>query len=110
MRGTGQSPFASVAEKRSVQFSTRFLLLIMVVFAIFAAGLAYATRIPVISDEFNSWIGRVSKAETPANSRTAQVLFVFFVYAAPLLMAMVVWSLSYLLKRFQPLREEEDDE
>ena len=112
MRGSGENPFAPVSKNQGVRFSLRFLLLLNVVFTCAAAGLAFVSRVPSVSEEFNSWLGRANS--TPAdNSRTSQVIFVFAVYAMPLFMAIIVWVFSLgiqWLQRVMPRPKPDSDE
>jgi|688.fasta_scaffold28263_5 hypothetical protein len=104
MRGSGENPFATVNKTQGVRFSLRFLLLLNVVFTCTAAGLAFVARVPSVSEEINAWLGRANS--TPAeNDRASQVIFVFAVYAMPLVMAILVWLFSLAiqwLQRFMP--------
>ncbi len=109
MRGPGQSPFAQIDRNAGTRFSLRFLLLLMIVFSCAAAGLGYAVRIPAISEELNAWYGQTSDGKGNSG-RTAQVLFVFFVYSMPLFMAMLIWSLSIILGWLKRFRSESDAE
>lgn len=112
MRGNGENPFAPVTKTQSVRFSLRFLLLLNVVFTCAAAGLAFVARVPSVSEEFNAWLGRAN-APPADNSRTSQVIFVFAVYAMPLLMAIIVWVFSLgmqWLQRVWPRPEADSDE
>ncbi|MBL8871864.1 MAG: hypothetical protein JNK90_18965 [Planctomycetaceae bacterium] len=112
MRGKGENPFATNTKTRGVRFSLRFLLLLNAVFTCSAAALAFVSRVPAVSEEISAWMGQANTA-SGGDNRTAQVIFVFAVYAMPLFMATLVWLFGLTIgwiQRVMPRPEPQTDD
>ena len=79
-----QSPFAKVEKRSAFRFGLGTMLLIMIVFSLMSAGLFYAVRVPAVAREVDSILGK-SDSSASALDRRAQLIFILFCYAAPLL-------------------------
>ncbi len=79
-----QSPFAKVERQSTFRFGLGTMLLIMVVFSLMSAGLFYAVRVPAVAREVDSMLGKPDSTAT-SSDRRAQLIFVLFCYATPLL-------------------------
>lgn len=86
------SPFAEKQVKSGPKFGMTFLLLMMVIFASCFAALGLAIRVPAVTSEINAWLGQPT--DQAALDRSAQVRFAYFCYAAPLLLAIVIQTVS----------------
>ncbi|QDT07853.1 hypothetical protein K227x_62820 [Rubripirellula lacrimiformis] len=71
---------AAPPKRRPPQISIGFMLLMTIVFAVMAAGLLYAARVPAIQNEFT----RRSGGDV---GRLPHIIFVMFTFTSPLLLA-----------------------
>ena len=105
------SPFLQVKPRR-LSFSSVLILLLMVVFAGLGLLIYNALNVPAITHELDAWLGRQSKTVDTADSREAQIIFVLFCYAAPLMLGILVHGLHQainFLDRRRRHREREED-
>ena len=80
-----QSSSAGRSDLGRFQISLTTMLLITLVFSVMSAGLFYASQIPEISDEFDSYVGTGGRSAD--SGRKFQLLFIMFTYSMPLIMA-----------------------
>jgi len=106
-----QSPF--LAEKpRKFQFSLGSLLLAMVIFSTMSASLLWASRLPLVSNELNAWMGTVPSTNRDGSDRRTQLMFLILCYSSPLLMAATLNLLLFgfrTLERFGTNESKPDD-
>ncbi len=70
-----------------------------------------AMNVPAITNELDAWLGRQSKTVDTADSRKAQIVFVMFCYAAPLMLGILVHALHQVINFFdRRMREREHKE
>ncbi len=85
----------------------------MVVFAGLGILIYNAMHVPAITNELDAWLGRQSKTVETSESREAQIVFVMFCYAAPLMLGILVHGLHQLInfldRRMRDREREEDD-
>jgi hypothetical protein len=81
-----KSPFLET-ERERFQLSFGTLMVVMVIMATMMAGLLFATRLPLITNELKAWFGQVpSSSDLTGNERRTQLYFLLFCYSSPLLM------------------------
>ncbi|MDZ4852599.1 MAG: hypothetical protein SGI77_25195 [Pirellulaceae bacterium] len=80
------SPFLTT-KPRTFQFSLGTLLIAMAVFSTMSATLLWASRLPLITNELNAWMGTVPSTNRDGSDRGTQLMFLIFCYSSPLLMA-----------------------
>ena len=100
-------------QPRRLSFSSILILLLMVVFAGLGLLVYNAMNVPAITNELDAWLGRQSKTVNTADSREAQIVFVMFCYAAPLMLGILVHGLHQVINFFDRRlrqREREEDE
>lgn len=73
-------------KRKGLQFSLATMMLMMLVFSVFAAGLYYASRIPGIADELAALTG-LGGSSNHDGGRLLQITFIMFTYSMPLIMA-----------------------
>jgi hypothetical protein len=105
-----ESPFAQLQPRR-LSFSSILILLLMVVFAGLGLLIYNAMNVPAITNELDAWLGRQSKTVNTADSREAQIIFVMFCYAGPLMLGILVHGLHQAINFFdRRMRQREQDE
>ncbi|MEM9586389.1 MAG: hypothetical protein AAGA03_03835 [Planctomycetota bacterium] len=75
------------AAVRPPQVSLRFMMLMMVVFAVISAGFFYASMVPAVRDDLNALVGSNEAIESGKMNRLAHIGFIMFTFTSPLLMA-----------------------
>lgn len=74
------------------QISLGFMLLMMVICALFSAGLFYASRVPAVRNDISALVG-----DKPGGGedigRTAHLTFIMFTFTSPLILAGVLSTL-----------------
>jgi sterol desaturase/sphingolipid hydroxylase (fatty acid hydroxylase superfamily) len=111
-RSSVDSPFMKVQVAR-LSFTTLLIMLLTVVGAGIGLLIFYALRVPAITAELNAWLGWSSPVADTGQGRAAQVVFILFVYTAPLGLGIVVYFLHYLVSWLDHLnraRESAEDE
>ena len=81
-----------------MQLSLGVMLLMMVIFAFFSAGLFYAAKIPEVQQEIAVLTGQ--PVDVDRSRRGPQIAFILFTFSSPLLLAMVVWTAQNVMHRF----------
>lgn len=106
-----ESPFQKQEQVR-LSFSLLVVLLLMVVGAGTALLLYSAMKVPAITNEFNSWLGRTGQEVDLKEARRAQLIFAMYLYSAPLALGMLVFSLhrfvNFLDRRSRKATPEDD--
>ena len=87
-------------QPQRLSFSSILILLLMVVFAGLGLLIYNAMNVPAITNELDAWLGRQSKTVDSADSREAQIVFVMFCYAAPLMLGILVHALHQVINFF----------
>ncbi len=106
------SPFLQAAPVK-LGFGTVMIMLLTVVGAGAALLIWYALQVPAITSELNAWAGRPNPVVDTAAGRRAQLVFLMFVYSAPLALGILVYMLHYWLQwlnRWRQSREGADDD
>ncbi|GAB5514239.1 hypothetical protein [Rhodopirellula baltica] len=70
------------------QVSIAVSLLLVLISAVFLAGLFYASRVPSVQTDFAIWMG--AKPPEDDSGSLAQVLFIMFTFTSPLVIAMTL--------------------
>ena len=98
-------------QPQRLSFSSILILLLMVVFAGLGLLIYNAMNVPAITNELDAWLGRQSKTVNSADSREAQIVFVMFCYAAPLMLGILVHALHQVINFFdRRMRERQRSE
>lgn len=107
-----ESPFQSPLEQQQVKlsFSLLMVLLLMVVGAGAALLVFFAMRVPAITNELNSWLGRTAQEVDVKDARRAQLVFAMYVYCSPLALGMLVYGLHILVNLFEDRAKVESPE
>ena len=93
------------SQRRPPQISIAFMMMLMLIFSFISAGLFYASRVPVIQDEFSMLMtGKVPDATDDESGRLAQIVFVMFTFTSPLLLAGVISTGMTVLRWFERRR------
>jgi hypothetical protein len=87
-------------KRRPPQISLALMMLMMVVFAIISAGLFYAARVPAVQSDINSLFGGDANGAEDVG-RNAQLTFIMFTFASPLILAGLLSSGMAVLEWFQ---------
>jgi len=83
---------------RRPQISLALVMLLMVVFAVFSAGLLYMSRVPAIQSELSSFGGGDIEIDEDIG-RTAHLMFIMFTFTSPLILAIVVSTALAIFRR-----------
>jgi hypothetical protein len=83
---TDDSPFLDVRPS-TFQFSLGSMLIAMAVFSMMSACLLWASRLPLVTNELNSWMGTVPSTNRDGSDRATQLMCLLFCYSTPLLLA-----------------------
>jgi uncharacterized iron-regulated membrane protein len=86
------------------QFRLGTLLVAMLVFSVMSACLLWASRLPLITQELNAWLGTLPSKNRDGSDRTTQLLFLLFCYAMPLLMATALSSILSIFRWVDKMR------
>lgn len=106
-----ESPFLKKEPVR-IKFSVLILLLLTVVGAGLSMLLLLALRVPALSSELRATMGLVEIPSDPESSRKAHIIFVIFLYTAPLGLGILVYLLHYCLNwlnRISQTRKEPEE-
>jgi sterol desaturase/sphingolipid hydroxylase (fatty acid hydroxylase superfamily) len=106
-----ESPFLKEEPVR-IKFSVLILLLLTVVGAGLSMLLLLALRVPALSTELRATMGLVEIPSDPESSRKAHIIFVIFLYTAPLGLGILVYLLHYFLNwlnRISQTRKEPEE-
>ncbi|MCC9642402.1 hypothetical protein LOC71_08965 [Rhodopirellula sp. JC740] len=80
------------------QISIAVALLLVLVSAVFLAGLFYASRVPSVQTDIAIWMG-VKIPESEAGN-LSQVLFIMFTFTSPLAIAMILSLVMSVWNKF----------
>ncbi|MCY2976336.1 MAG: hypothetical protein NTW52_16900 [Planctomycetota bacterium] len=94
------TPFAK-SQSSGFQFSMGSLLVIMLLVSVMSASLLWASRLPMVTDEIHILLGTTPATNNDGTDRGAQLVFLLFCYAAPLLMAGLLHSWLMIFRLFQ---------
>ncbi|MBX3421930.1 MAG: hypothetical protein KF752_10295 [Pirellulaceae bacterium] len=103
-----ESPFQERQPVR-LSFSMLMLLLLMVVASGVAMLLGLAMRVPAFSNDLRAFWGLTEVTTDAESSRKAQIVFVMFLYIAPLGLGLAVYALHHLLNWLSRFRTSQPD-
>ena len=78
------------------------MMMLILIFSFISAGLFYASRVPVIQDDFSMMItGKVPSASNEDPGRLAHITFIMFTFTSPLLLAGCISTGMAILRWFE---------
>lgn len=82
-----------------VQISLGFMMLLMVVFSFISAALLYASKVPVVQQEWSTLIGREpAPDQNLVEGQSWHLIFILFTFTSPLMLAGVLSTLLSLMR------------
>jgi len=83
--------------RKKPQISLGVMLLLNIIFCVLAGALYWASRVPVIADEIAMMLG--GRGGGGGNDRAVHMIFLMFLYTAPLLLAGILATLLTIWRR-----------
>lgn len=92
-----ESPFLETKPFR-FNFSLVLLLILMVIAVGGAMLLLLVLRVPAFTSELRAYMGKTELVVDPEESRRAHLVFLMYLYASPLGLGIIAYSLYHLLQ------------